>query len=172
MPIKYLTSKIEYFYHKNEPNVKCLYKKEISDKWRTMSYWAVTLCYNICDFRGIDTMKEKFQILMDKLRQTPGLFGNKKAAKGASITYQVIWNLTLLFIILAVVGGSFAGGLGAGYFASLVKDEPIRSYASMKKIFMTMKKHQNYILQTMSISESSEQTLNVRKLSLMMFRNT
>ncbi|CAM3529765.1 transglycosylase domain-containing protein [Aeromicrobium ponti] len=78
-------------------------------------------------------MKEKFQILIDKLRQTPGLFGNKKAAKGASITYQVVWNLALLFIILAVIGGAFAGGLGAGYFASLVKDEPIRSYASMKK---------------------------------------
>ncbi|WP_026582524.1 transglycosylase domain-containing protein [Bacillus sp. J33] len=78
-------------------------------------------------------MKEKFQLFIDKLRQTSGLFGNKKAAKGASITYQVVWNLTLLFIILAVIGGAFAGGLGAGYFASLVKDEPIRSYASMKK---------------------------------------
>lgn len=56
-------------------------------------------------------MKEKFQMLFNKLRQTPGLFGNKKAAKGASITYQVVWNLTLLFLILAVIGGSFAGGL-------------------------------------------------------------
>ena len=28
---------------------------------------------------------------------------------------------------------AFAGGVGAGYFASLVKDEPVRSYEGMKK---------------------------------------
>ncbi|MDV2687292.1 hypothetical protein RYX56_23375, partial [Alkalihalophilus lindianensis] len=32
-----------------------------------------------------------------------------------------------------IIGGAFAVGVGAGYFASLVKDEPIRSYESMKK---------------------------------------
>jgi len=32
-----------------------------------------------------------------------------------------------------LVGAFFAGGIGFGYFASLVKDEPIRSYESMKK---------------------------------------
>ena len=32
-----------------------------------------------------------------------------------------------------ILGGAFATGVGAGYFASLVKDEPVRSYDSMKK---------------------------------------
>lgn len=57
----------------------------------------------------------------------------KKDAKNTRITLQVIWNLSLLFIILIILAISFAGGLGAGYFASLVKDEPVRTYESMKK---------------------------------------
>lgn len=56
-----------------------------------------------------------------------------KDAKKTRITLQVMWNLSLLFIILIILGISFAGGMGAGYFASLVKDEPVRSYESMKK---------------------------------------
>ncbi|HHY72649.1 MAG TPA: peptidoglycan glycosyltransferase [Bacillus bacterium] len=46
---------------------------------------------------------------------------------------KVSWNLALIFIAFCLIGLSFAGGVGAGYFASLVKDEPIRSYDSMKK---------------------------------------
>ncbi|MCH1627576.1 transglycosylase domain-containing protein [Ferdinandcohnia quinoae] len=57
----------------------------------------------------------------------------RKAVKGARITYGVVWNLILLFFIISLLGIGFAGGVGAGYFASLVKDEPIRSYESMKK---------------------------------------
>ncbi|MFT4414969.1 transglycosylase domain-containing protein [Fredinandcohnia humi] len=57
----------------------------------------------------------------------------KKARKGARVTYGVVWNLILLFFIIALLGLGFAGGAGAGYFASLVKDEPIRSYDSLKK---------------------------------------
>lgn len=67
------------------------------------------------------------------LKSLQAFFTNKKFVRSASITYQVIWNLALIFIILIVLGGAFAGGVGAGYFASLVKDEPIRSYDSMRK---------------------------------------
>lgn len=63
---------------------------------------------------------------------TKAIFG-RRAVKGARITYGVVWNLTLLFLIIGILGLGFAGGVGAGYFASLVKDEPIRSYDSMKK---------------------------------------
>ncbi|MFS0780539.1 transglycosylase domain-containing protein [Bacillus sp. 1P06AnD] len=49
------------------------------------------------------------------------------------ITYHVIWNLLLLFIILGVLGAAFAGGVGAGYFASLVKHEPVRTKAELSK---------------------------------------
>ena len=60
-------------------------------------------------------------------------FKNNQTAKKIRITYQILWNLALIFMILIILGIGFAGGLGAGYFASLVKDEPVRSYESMKK---------------------------------------
>jgi penicillin-binding protein 1B len=69
----------------------------------------------------------------EKLRSFLQLFTNKRTVKGVRITYQVIWNLALLFLIVLIIGSTFALGVGGGYFASLVKDEPIRSYASMKK---------------------------------------
>ncbi|GKU81589.1 transglycosylase domain-containing protein [Niallia sp. NCCP-28] len=60
-------------------------------------------------------------------------FANKKTVKKARLTYEVTWNLILLFIICLLIGGGFAAGVGAGYFASLVKEEPVRSYNTMKK---------------------------------------
>lgn len=47
------------------------------------------------------------------------------------ISYDVIWNIILFFIVIGLVGFFFIGGLGAGYFASLIKDEPLRSSESM-----------------------------------------
>lgn len=58
---------------------------------------------------------------------------SKRMLKGLRITYGVAWNLALLFIILLVVGGVFAGGVGAGYFASLVKDEKVLPQEQMVK---------------------------------------
>src|SRR5690625_1434399 len=49
------------------------------------------------------------------------------------ITYDIIANIVLFFIISGALLVIFAGGVGAGYFASLVKDEPIRPYDEMKK---------------------------------------
>lgn len=56
-----------------------------------------------------------------------------KHVKKARIAYGVVWNLFLLFIVFGLIGISFAGGVGAGYFAALVKDEPIRSYEEMEQ---------------------------------------
>lgn len=56
-----------------------------------------------------------------------------KIYKITRVCTKVSWNLALIFIVFCLVGLSFAGGVGAGYFASLVKDEPVRSYDSMKK---------------------------------------
>src|SRR5690625_3827407 len=56
-----------------------------------------------------------------------------KIQQVARITYDVIWNIILFFLVIGFIGIFFAGGLGAGYFASLVKDEPIRSATSMEK---------------------------------------
>ncbi|OLS41402.1 transglycosylase domain-containing protein [Bacillus sp. MRMR6] len=78
-------------------------------------------------------MNEKLQAWMNKLKSTVNLLTHKRAVKSARITYQVFWNLLLLFLTVVILGGAFATGVGAGYFASLVKDEPVRSYNSMKK---------------------------------------
>ncbi|WP_404329560.1 transglycosylase domain-containing protein [Mesobacillus maritimus] len=67
------------------------------------------------------------------LSSLQSFFTNKRTVKSARITYNVVWNLVLLFIIVMVIGAGFAGGAAAGYFASLVKDEPIRSYEQMQK---------------------------------------
>ncbi|MEC3885021.1 transglycosylase domain-containing protein [Halobacillus sp. HZG1] len=53
--------------------------------------------------------------------------------KNGRITYDVVWNVILFFIIIGVIGLFFAGGVGAGYFASLVKDEEVRSEEQMKE---------------------------------------
>lgn len=53
--------------------------------------------------------------------------------KGVRVTSKVFWNLFLIFAIIGLVGVAFAGGAGAGYFASLVKDEPIHSYEEMEQ---------------------------------------
>src|SRR3954451_18933170 len=78
------------------------------------------------DFEGMDCMKFDKLNWNKQLKSIINLFVNKKAAKKVRITYQIVWNLALLFMIVGLLGAAFAGGLGAGYFASLVKDEPIR----------------------------------------------
>ncbi|MGG0663831.1 transglycosylase domain-containing protein [Viridibacillus arvi] len=57
--------------------------------------------------------------------------------KTLRITSSVIWNLCLLFITLAVLGFVFVGSIGAGYFASLVKEEPLRAKAEMRSDILT-----------------------------------
>ncbi|SFJ11436.1 penicillin-binding protein [Halobacillus dabanensis] len=61
------------------------------------------------------------------------LWRNENIQKNSRITYDVVWNVILFFIIIGVVGLFFAGGVGAGYFASLVKDEEVRSKEEMKE---------------------------------------
>src|SRR5699024_241186 len=56
-----------------------------------------------------------------------------KRQRSSRITYDVVWNIVLPFLILSFIGMFFALGVGAGYFASLVKDEDVRSYESMEK---------------------------------------
>ncbi|MCP3741130.1 transglycosylase domain-containing protein [Rossellomorea sp. BNER] len=78
-------------------------------------------------------MKEKWNSLLEKLQPVFKFINDNRTRKRARITYGVAWNLLLVFTLVSVLGLTFAGGVGAGYFASLVKDEPIRSYDNMKK---------------------------------------
>ncbi|QFT90217.1 Penicillin-binding protein 1F [Bacillus sp. THAF10] len=73
-----------------------------------------------------DKFKEKTQSFFQ-------LLVNNKTKKGANITYLVVWNLILIFLVIGLIGASFAGGAGAGYFAALVREEPIRSVDDMRK---------------------------------------
>ncbi|GAB3792032.1 transglycosylase domain-containing protein [Virgibacillus kimchii] len=59
------------------------------------------------------------------------LWRTGKIQRSSRITYDVFWNVILFFLIVGFIGMFFAGGLGAGYFASLVKDEPVRPYEVM-----------------------------------------
>lgn len=56
-----------------------------------------------------------------------------KIQRVSRVTYDVVWNIILFFLVIGFIGIFFAGGIGAGYFASLVKDEPIRPASSMEK---------------------------------------
>src|SRR3954454_3227436 len=78
-------------------------------------------------------MDQRLQAWITKAKSRLNMFTHKRTVKSARITYQVVWNLFLLVLTVVILGGSFATGVGAGYFASLVKDEPVRSYNSMKK---------------------------------------
>jgi len=82
---------------------------------------------------GMIWMQEEKQPWKKRLQSLGAFFTNKRTVKGARITYQVLWNMVLILIIITILGAGFAGGVGAGYFASLVKDEPVRPYESMKK---------------------------------------
>jgi len=55
-----------------------------------------------------------------------------KKMRRLRITGSVIWNLILIFIIFSTIAVVFVGGLGLGYFASLVKDDPLMSKAEMR----------------------------------------
>lgn len=49
------------------------------------------------------------------------------------ITYEIAWNVLLVLAVVLLSAVSFSFGVGAGYFASLVKDMRIPSYTEMKK---------------------------------------
>ncbi|MCJ0931779.1 transglycosylase domain-containing protein [Virgibacillus halodenitrificans] len=74
--------------------------------------------------------KQLFQKYSKKVKH---LWKTGKVQKSSRVTYDVVWNVILFFLIISFIGMFFAGGIGAGYFASLVKDEPIRSKEAMKK---------------------------------------
>ncbi|MFD1739314.1 transglycosylase domain-containing protein [Bacillus salitolerans] len=78
-------------------------------------------------------MKINKSNLLERLQTFRDIILHRNTVKSARVTYNVVWNLLLVFLVIGLMGLSFAGGAGAGYFASLVKDEPIRSYDSMKK---------------------------------------
>lgn len=76
----------------------------------------------------------KFKEILQKYNeQFKALWNTGKIQRTSRMTYDVAWNIILFFLVIGFIGIFFGMGIGAGYFASLVKDEPIRTYASMEK---------------------------------------
>ncbi|WP_078430113.1 transglycosylase domain-containing protein [Alkalihalobacterium alkalinitrilicum] len=78
-------------------------------------------------------MRNLLNTLSTKCEHFVHFLRRRKILSKVDITYQVVWNLFLVFIVFGVISLFFVGGAGAGFFASLVKDEQLRSYEDMKK---------------------------------------
>lgn len=79
------------------------------------------------------TSKQVKPFLHNSSGKMKSLWKEGEIGRAARITYDVSWNIILFFLVIGVIGAIFAGGLGVGYFASLVKDQPIRTYAEMEQ---------------------------------------
>ncbi|WP_036688720.1 transglycosylase domain-containing protein [Paucisalibacillus globulus] len=75
-----------------------------------------------------------FKQLLQKVgTKVKSIWSTGKVQRASRITYDVVWNVILFFVVIGIIGMFFGVGVGFGYFASLVKDEPIRPYESMEK---------------------------------------
>lgn len=69
--------------------------------------------------------------MLQKIRDLWNNPTSLKARRYANVFYDVSWNVLLLTIISVVLIGFLGAGVGAGYFASLVKDMPTPAYKTM-----------------------------------------
>ncbi|MGE6412612.1 transglycosylase domain-containing protein [Planococcus kocurii] len=77
-------------------------------------------------------MRDKIKNWIHKAEETTDRWTSSKWFKRMSITSGVLWNLALILAIVLVTGGVFAASVGAGYFASLVDEEKLRSEDEMR----------------------------------------
>ncbi len=71
---------------------------------------------------------EKFQLYKEKFDE----WQTTKWAKSLRVSGSVMWNLGLIFLVVGLALGVFGASVAAGYFASLVKDEPLRGKEEMR----------------------------------------
>lgn len=69
---------------------------------------------------------------LDQLNEKIETLASSKQMRYVRMTGDVFWNLSLLAVILITTVVILVGGIGFGYFASLVKDEPLRSKEEMR----------------------------------------
>ena len=77
-------------------------------------------------------MRERRKNQIDLIEEKIESMNKTKWAKRIRITSGVVWNLFLLFIVFGLTLSVFAASVGAGYFASLVAKEPLRSKEEMR----------------------------------------
>ncbi|WOV83231.1 transglycosylase domain-containing protein [Sporosarcina jeotgali] len=73
------------------------------------------------DKKRVEELEDKFEAIK-----------KTKWAKNTRIASGVIWNLFLLFFVIGLTLTVFGASVGAGYFASLVEKEPLRSKQEMR----------------------------------------
>ncbi|GAA0429797.1 transglycosylase domain-containing protein [Lentibacillus halophilus] len=82
---------------------------------------------------------KKLQTTWDRIRshryteKAQSVWQSGRIQQTSRISYDVVWNIILFFLMIIIISVFFVGGVGAGYFASLVKDEPVRAYDSMEQ---------------------------------------
>ena len=86
-----------------------------------------------------------------------------KIQRVSRISYSVIWNIILFFLIVGLIACFFVVGIGAGYFASLVKDEPVRSFAAMKQDIYNYEETSKLYFAGGTISEIYNQIFTAKK---------
>jgi len=80
-------------------------------------------------------MKEWISLFIKRIQELNAKidrFATSKKMRKLRITGSVIWNLMLIFFIFITLAVVFVGCIGLGYFASLVKDEPLMTKAEMR----------------------------------------
>jgi penicillin-binding protein len=90
------------------------------------------MCYNRKDFRRLIKLSKQEKNRIDLIEEKLETMNKTKWAKRMRITSGVTWNLFLLFLVVSLTLVVFAGSVGAGYFASLVAKEPLRSKQEMR----------------------------------------
>ena len=75
----------------------------------------------------MDEIKKRIEQLNEKIE----LLSTSERTRPLRIGIRVVWNLSLLFLFIIITGFVFVSAVGAGYFASLVKDEQLQAKEDM-----------------------------------------
>lgn len=75
----------------------------------------------------MDEIKKRIEQLNEKIE----LLSTSERTRPLRIGLRVVWNLSLLFLFIIIIGFVFVSAVGAGYFASLVKDEHLQKKDDM-----------------------------------------
>ncbi|PSL31081.1 penicillin-binding protein [Planomicrobium soli] len=77
-------------------------------------------------------MLDQLKNWLTKAEESYNRWSSTKWVKRFNITTGVLWNLAILLAIIFVASGVFAASVGAGYFASLVDEEKLRTPEEMR----------------------------------------
>lgn len=62
--------------------------------------------------------------ILQRFNRWADFIQNNRYVQGLNITSLVAWNILILLSVTILLGTTFVGAAGAGYFVSLVEDEP------------------------------------------------